>query len=86
MRTKGQFSIVIDVIQEYFDLEHAEAVPPIDLCKPPSTVIYLPIHAVYMGSSTTTRVCAVLDASAKSDSGVSLNDITCGSNCAFSTN
>lgn len=74
MRAKGQFAIVNDVIQEYFDLEHAEAVPPSDLCKPPSTVFYLPIHAVYKGSSTTTWVRAVFDASAKSDSGVSLND------------
>ena len=61
-------------MQEYFDLGHAETVPIEDMDKAPSEVFYLPMHAVYKSSSTTTKVRAVFDASAKSVSGVSLND------------
>ena len=63
------------MIQEYFELKHAETIPPTDLSKPTERVYYLPIHAVYKQGSTTTKVRAVFDASAKSSSGVSLNDI-----------
>ena len=70
---KNRFSELDDVIQEYFDLQHAEMVPPEDLRKPTHEVYYLPIHAVYKHSSTTTKVRAVFDASAKSETGVSLN-------------
>ena len=58
-------------MQEYFDLGHAETVPIDDMDKAPSEVFYLPMHAVYKSSSTTTKVRAVFDASAKSVSGVS---------------
>ena len=62
-------------MKEYFDLGHAEPVPPQDLNKSTCEVYYLPMHAVYKESSTTTKICAVFDASMKSMSGVSLNDI-----------
>ena len=61
-------------MQEYIDLGHAEAVPTLDLEKPPELTFYLPMHAVYKASSTTTKIRAVFDASAKSSTGVSLND------------
>ena len=54
---------------------HAEPVPPADLEKPPSEVFYLPIHVVHKESSMTTKVYAVFDASAKTSTGASLNDI-----------
>ena len=44
------------VIEEYFDLGHAEPVPVEDMDKPPSEVFYLPMHAIYKDSSTTTKV------------------------------
>lgn len=53
---------------------HAELVPTADLQKPTSEVFYLLMHAVRKESSSTTKIRAVFDASAKSATGVSLND------------
>lgn len=61
-------------MQEYFDLKHAEEVPPSDMEKPIEETFYLPMHAVYKATSTTTKVRAVFNTSAKSSTGVSLND------------
>ena len=72
--SKGQFQEFSNVMEEYFDLSHAEPVPPDDLQKPPKDTFYLPMHAVRKEHSTTTKVRVVFDASAKSTSGVSLND------------
>jgi len=58
----------------YFESGHAEPIPPVDLEKPPSETFYLPMHAVRKEHSTTTKVRVVFDASAKSSSGISLND------------
>ena len=74
MRAKQQFQDFAAVMGEYFDMGHAEAVPDSDLDKPCDRVFYLPMHAVRKDSSSTTKVCAVFDASAKSSSGISLND------------
>lgn len=63
------------MIEEYFQMGHAEKVPVLDLHKPVEQVFYLPMHAVRKESSTTTKVRAVFDASAKSSTGVSLNDL-----------
>ena len=71
---KGHFSEFDAIMQEYLHLGHAEKVPIEDMEKNPSEVFYLPMHAVYKASSSTTKIRAVLDASAKSSSGVSLND------------
>ena len=75
MHAKGEFEEVHKVIEEYFVNKHAEPVPQVDLEKPPSEVFYLPIHVVRKESSTTTKVRAVFDASAKTSTGISLNDI-----------
>ena len=61
------------VMNEYFDLGHAEIVPYSDLEKPPEQVFYLPMHTVRKDSSTSTTVRIVFDVSAKS-TGMSLND------------
>lgn len=58
-------------MEEYLELGHAEIVPADDLNKPPEDVFYLPLKE----SSTTTKLLAVFDASAKSSSGMSLNDM-----------
>ena len=71
---KGHFEEFGSVIDEYFEMQHAEVVPPADLGKPPDQVFYLPMHAVRKESSSTTKLRVVFDASAKSTTGVSLND------------
>ena len=74
LRSKGQFVEFATVMNEYVDLNHAEPVPTVDLKKPPHETFYLPMHAVRKEESTTTKLRVVFDASAKSSTGVSLND------------
>ncbi|XP_011405534.1 PREDICTED: uncharacterized protein LOC105313644 [Amphimedon queenslandica] len=61
-------------MREHLELGHAEPVPISDVDKHVSEVFYLPMHIVYKSSSTTTKVRAVFDASAKSSTGIFLND------------
>ena len=72
---KQQFQSVESVFREYFTLDHAEPVPQQDLNKDHTKVFYLPMHVVRKDSSSSTKIRAVFDASAKSTSGVSLNDL-----------
>ncbi|XP_057337711.1 uncharacterized protein LOC130675843 [Microplitis mediator] len=58
------------VMQEYIDLGHMIHVP--DDHEPG---YYMPHHPVIKASSTTTKVRVVFDASAKSDKGISLNEV-----------
>ena len=71
---KDKFCEVDLVIQEYFALGHAETVPIEDTDKELCSVFYLPMHIVYKSWSSTTKVRAVFNASAKSSSGISLNN------------
>ena len=75
LRRKGQFKELRKVIEEYLELGHYEIVPTDDFNKSPQDVFYLPVHAVRKESSTTIKIRAVFDASAKSSCGMSLNDI-----------
>lgn len=74
LQKKDQHKQFHSVLKEYLDLGQAERVPIEDLGKPQSDVFYLPMHIIYKTCSTTTKVRAVFDASAKSTTGVSLND------------
>ena len=74
LHSKGKFQDLKNVVEEYFELDHAEPVPEADLDKPCKDVFYLPMHIVVKESSTTSKIRAVFDASAKSSTGVSLND------------
>ena len=74
LHAQGQFREFEQVINEYFQDQHAEKIPLVDLEKTPKEVFYLPMHVVCKESSSTTKLRAVFDASAKSSTGVSLND------------
>ena len=67
-------SALVEVMDEYFKMGHDELVPDSDLERAVECVFYLPMHAVWKDSSTTTKIRAVFDASTNSSSGVALND------------
>ena len=71
---KGVWEPFVSAVEEYFELSHAEAIPPEHLSKSASQVFYLPMHCVVKPETTTTKLRIVFDASAKSQSAASLND------------
>ena len=71
---KGIWESFQQVVQEYLDLGHAQLVPMPALQLPPEYSYYMPMHGVVKESSSTTKLRVVFDASAKTTSGISLND------------
>lgn len=63
-----------EFMTEYEDLGHMEEINASHIHRPDEMVFYLPHHPVFKDSSSTTKMRVVFDASAKSQSGVSLND------------
>ena len=74
LHSKNKFQELNAVMKEYMELDHAEVVPVSDLYRDHQSVYYLPVHAVKKESSTTTKLRAVFDASAKTSTDVALND------------
>ena len=74
MRSRGTFNEFENVVQEYFQLNHAELVPKDELEKTCTDVYYFPMQVVRKEDSSTSKVCVVFDTSAHSTSGMSLND------------
>ena len=70
---KGTHDAFQGVVREYLDLGHAELVPP-NLTSQGSHY-YLPMHGVTKPGSTSTTLRVVFDASARTTSNQSLNDI-----------
>jgi hypothetical protein len=71
-RDKGFKTVYAKVIEDYFRQGHAEQVPANELDNP---CYYLPHHGVTKEESTTTQLRVVFDASAKTSSQKSLNDL-----------
>ena len=64
-------------VQDYFSKDHTELVPRQEnqLQNGKDSIYYLPMHVVLKPSSTTTKIQVVFNASARSTSGLSLNDV-----------
>ncbi len=80
LRSKGSLSQFETMLREYLILDHAELVPPAEVIQPTTQAYYLPTHGVVKESLTSTKLRAVFDASAKSSSGNSLNQLLSGPN------
>ena len=74
LRRKGKWQAFEEALKDYVVKGHAERVPDADLLKPESQSYYLPMHGVVKEQSTTMKLRVVFDASARTSSGVSLND------------
>ena len=74
MKVKGTTKEFVEVMKEYFAMDHAERVPSAEVNSPGREIYYLPMHAVHKEDSSTSKLRIVFDASAKTASGTSLND------------
>ena len=74
LRRKGKLEQYEAQVRDYAERDHSGKVPIEDLAKPIAEHFYLPMHDVEKATSTTTKLRVVSDASAKTSTGVSLND------------
>ena len=74
LRAKSHFGQFTVVLKECLEMGHAEAVPETELNKASTNVLYLPMHAVWKESRTTTKLRVVFDSCMKSNSGASLDN------------
>ncbi|XP_029679970.1 uncharacterized protein LOC115245686 [Formica exsecta] len=75
-RDKILYERYSEFMQEYLDLDHMSLVSdimPVDQ----HPIIYLPHHGVIKEASSSTKLRTVFDASSKTDSKLSLNDVLC---------
>ena len=74
LKRKGNLSAFQQVMGEYEVMGHSQEVNETEHPNNPQSY-YMPVHAVIKESSTSTKLRPVFDASAKTTSGYSLNDI-----------
>ena len=67
-----------EFMREYVKLGHMSPLNDYDLSLDKSDIYYLPHHSVFKGSSLTTKLRMVFDASAKTTNNLSLNDTLMG--------
>ncbi|GFR14023.1 DUF1758 domain-containing protein [Trichonephila clavata] len=68
-----KYKLYRNFMKEYLDLKHMELVPDSEINN--SNSLYLPHHGVVRDTSCTTKLRVVFDASSKTSSGLSLNDL-----------
>ncbi|GFX93307.1 DUF1758 domain-containing protein [Trichonephila clavipes] len=68
-----KYKLYRNFIKEYLDLKHMELVPDSEINNIKS--LYLPHHGVVRDTSCTRKLRVVFDASSKTSSGLSLNDL-----------
>ncbi|GFR25022.1 integrase catalytic domain-containing protein [Trichonephila clavata] len=68
-----KYKLYRNFMKEYLDLKHMELVPDSEINS--SNSLYLPHHGVVRDTSCTTKLRVVFDASSKTSSGLSLNDL-----------
>ncbi|GFU13553.1 integrase catalytic domain-containing protein [Trichonephila clavipes] len=68
-----KYKLYRNFIKEYLDLKHMELVPDSEINNIKS--LYLPHHGVVRDTSCTTKLRVIFDASSKTSSGLSLNDL-----------
>ena len=74
LERKGKWVEFVEAINDYALRNHSEKVLAAEFGKPADQAYYLPMHGVVKEASTTTKLRVVFDASARSCTGVSLND------------
>ena len=74
LKRKGTLTEFLAAVQDYALRGHSKRVPAEDVRKPETDSYYLPMHGVSKEASTSTKLRVEFDASARTTSGVSLND------------
>ena len=74
LKRKGKWQEFEEAVWDYAKRGHSERVPADDLLKSECDCFYMPMHGVIKEQSTTIKLQVVVDASAHTSSGVSLND------------
>ena len=72
---RGHWEKFQAVVMEYLTLGHAQQITPAERLVKVERCYYMPMHAVFKQASTSTKLRVVFDASSKTSTGASLNDV-----------
>ena len=65
LHSKAQFDEFKEVMEEYFEMDHAEPVPMTDMKKPFNEIYYLPMHIIRKEDCITSKLRIIFDVSAR---------------------